>query len=213
MGKLHTLLASQVCMCGNPSLPPRRPSAFHANQASELAAYDLARQQCEGDEMSQQLQRALPGFRRKGKITSFCQSENLFVWLMDGAQHKQRLCKIDWADESKAAWRRSPRLTQHHRSSPSHVSWHQRGCSPPPPPPPSCQRRIRTQEQVLPWAGSQVPLKVKLGLMYQIFEKWYERETMMRTWYGKIFCQFKSLGQVGFATAVSPGGNCLRLAA
>lgn len=42
MGKLHTLLASQVCMCGNPSLPPRRPSAFHANQASELAANDLA---------------------------------------------------------------------------------------------------------------------------------------------------------------------------
>lgn len=110
------------CACvGTPrSLPEDRLPSMPIRP--ELAAYDLARQQCEGDEMSQQLQWALPGFRHKGKITSFCQSENLFVWLMDGAQHKQRLSKIDWADKSKAAWIRCPRPTQCHRS-PSSMCW------------------------------------------------------------------------------------------
>lgn len=154
MGKLHTLLASQVCMCGNPSLPPRRPSTLRANRASELAAYDLARQQCEGDEMSQQLRRASPGCGRKGKITVFCQSENLFAWLVAGARHKQRLCKTDWTDESKAAWRRGPRPARRRPAPPSpHVSRPSGRMHSIPE-----QRPIRSREEAQPLAGSERPL-------------------------------------------------------
>lgn len=49
-GKPHTLFLCQMCMCRKSSFPPTRLSALHAGQASELAAYDLAHQQCEEDE-------------------------------------------------------------------------------------------------------------------------------------------------------------------
>ncbi|CAB1456246.1 unnamed protein product [Pleuronectes platessa] len=50
VGKLHTLFTSQVCMCRSSSFLPKRRSALHANQANELAEYDLAHQQCEEEE-------------------------------------------------------------------------------------------------------------------------------------------------------------------
>lgn len=55
-------------MCRNSSFLPRRRSAFHPGQASDLAAYDLAHQQCEEDEISKRLHPLLLGTAAGGKL-------------------------------------------------------------------------------------------------------------------------------------------------
>lgn len=52
-------------------IPPQKTlSAFHANQANELAAYGLAHQQCEEDEISKRLHPVWPGCVYGGKDQS-----------------------------------------------------------------------------------------------------------------------------------------------
>lgn len=99
VGKLHTLFMSQVCMCRNSSFLPKRLSAFHANQASELAAYDLARQQCEEDEISKQLHSVLPGSINGGKDWALPVCEA--VCLVHGSRPVQiEALQIDCTDEA-----------------------------------------------------------------------------------------------------------------
>lgn len=92
MGKLRTLFMSQVCMWRNSSFLPKRLSAFHANQAWELAAYDLALQQCEEDEISKQRHSAWPGSISGGKDRVL--PAWVSVWLMTHALSKQRFSKL-----------------------------------------------------------------------------------------------------------------------
>lgn len=72
------------CACaGSAHSPPSRPSAFNANQASELAAYDLTNNVRRM--RHKKLHPLWPG------STNSCQFETVSFWIMDHALFKSRL--------------------------------------------------------------------------------------------------------------------------
>lgn len=95
MGKLHTLLTSQVCMCGNPSFPSRKTVCLPCQSGQWVGSIWPRPPTMWGgwDVLAASASVAWLHTRRR-KTTSFCQSENLFVWLVDRALRKQWLGKL-----------------------------------------------------------------------------------------------------------------------